>query len=73
MIVTALSVLSGCASTHVHNQCPDPHYLSCKSVCELEAKEISDAALNDLIGMTGVMMKLDEVRVEKEKLGCSCK
>lgn len=69
MGLVAVIALSGCASTVTNNPCPQSRYLSCSTVCELEAKNISDGALNDMLTVTGVMIKLQEGTARRE---CEC-
>jgi len=70
--VIGLLSLSGCADTHVSDTCPSPTFLRCSTICEVERKQLSDEALNDLISVTGTMIKLQETSTEKEALGCKC-
>jgi hypothetical protein len=73
IVLTAALSLSGCASTHVNNVCPHPHFIQCEALCELTGGDVSDTALNELMAVTGVMLKLREVTDDKTELGCVCK
>lgn len=62
--------LSGCSTQSISDVCPSPHFLSCETLCEFKRKDISDGALNDVIGVTGTMLKL---KTTEKKQSCVCK
>ena len=72
IVLTALLAGSGCAQTTVNNVCPAPYHFSCSVICEFERGDVSDTALNELMAVTGVMLKLREVTDDKTELGCVC-
>lgn len=67
MLLIGLLALSGCSKTVVSDVCPEPHLLRCSTVCELQDANISDSALNDMLSVTNVMLKLNA-----KPDGCEC-
>src|SRR5215203_2054064 len=68
LTLIALLSLSGCSSIpSVSNPAPRPYFLSCATVNYLARCEAPMGALQDAVGTTNVMLKLNEQEPEDER------